>query len=326
MLLEVKGLGFSLEQKPALQNITFQIPAPQITSILGTNGAGKSTLLQAIAGLLDPKEGEILFQGEKVWGPAYRLVPGHPKIALVKQDNRLLPMHTVRDNLRYVLRAYEENYQKEKIEELAHLVGIGAYLDRVVKYLSGGEQQRTAIAAALASHPGLLLMDEPFSQTDVYVKQELKQYLQEIVRQLEIAIVIVSHHPEEALALSDEIFILDQGQLIESGKGSTLYYHPQQETTARLTGVCNWLPKQDFPELAHLHPLGENWLLRPDQIKLVEERETLTGYIDKIEFAGFYRIYHLRLASSGHSLVAFQLGATPPFHVGQQVGLSFCQA
>jgi ABC-type Fe3+/spermidine/putrescine transport system ATPase subunit len=325
MQLELKGLTYSLSHKRILENLDFQLEKAQMTAILGANGAGKSTLLQLMAGLLDPEEGQILFKGEKVWGPSFRLVPGHPKIALVRQDSRLLPMHSVRDNLVYVLRAYDTSFQTQKIKELASLLGIEPNLDRVVKYLSGGEQQRVAIAVALASGPELLLLDEPFSQTDRYIKQELKHYLGEVVRQLEVGIVFVTHDPEEALALSDEIVILHEGRLIERGKGRDLYYQPKQEVTAVLTGLCNWLPKSLFKEVDTLHSIGENWLLRPDQVTF-HTRSGNACYpskVEKVEFAGFYELYHLWLIEQEVTIFATKTTAIENPTLGEKLWISF---
>lgn len=296
MSLKVVNLSYSLESRSILKELNFEVPTASIACILGANGSGKSTLLRLLAGLLDPDEGTVWFEEDRIWGPAYRLLPGHPKVALVRQDSRLFPMHTVRQNLLYVLRAYEVDYQNQKIEELSGLLGLVPYLDRVTKYLSGGEQQRVAIAASLASDPDIMLMDEPFSQTDVYLKEELKLYLVQVVKQLGVGILFVTHDPFEALALSEEIMVLHDGQIVEKGNAKQLYYRPRHKVTAILTGEANWFPTSSILSLP-LHSIGKEGLARPDQLKwsAVHVPNALNGKIDRVEFAGFYTFLFVSL-------------------------------
>ena len=325
MLLEVQNLSHQWEDRKVLQELNFKVKAAKITVILGANGTGKSTLLKLMAGLLDTQSGKILFEGEKVRGPGCMLVPGHPSIALVKQDSRLSPNITVRENLLYVLRAYDEEYQNEKIQGLSKLLNVEPILDRVVNFLSGGEKQRIAIAAALASSPELLLMDEPFSQTDMYLKQELKQYLSQIVEHLGIGLLFVTHDPQDALSLADEIIVLHEGQIVEQGNSHQLYYYPKHRVTATLTGYCSWLPVEKFPELSFLHQVGEDWLIRPDQVRIspMEGKNVFKAKINKIEFLGFYNIVHLQLEQENHSLILTQVSSYPLPKIGEQVSISF---
>ena len=295
MLLEVNDLSYSREHKAILNKLTFEISAAKITSILGANGSGKSTLLSLLTGLLDPSAGQIIFKNKKVVGPSFKLIPGHQGIALVRQDARLTPFATVRENLQHVLRMYDAEGQEAKLNELSKLVGLDLLLDRVVKYLSGGEQQRVAIAAALASEPDLLLMDEPFSQSDVYLKQELKGYLTSIVEQLGISLLFVTHSPEDALALSDTIMVLHEGKIIESGSPNELYFKPKHQATAFLTGHCNLLKSNPFG--FNLHKIGNDFLVRPDQLVILksESENCLKSEIVKVEFNGFYEGFYLKI-------------------------------
>jgi ABC-type sugar transport system ATPase subunit len=295
MLLEVKDLSYSREHKEILNKLTFEISAAKITSVLGANGSGKSTLLSLLAGLLDPSAGKIVFKNKKVIGPSFKLIPGHDGIALVRQDARLTPFATVRENIKHVLRMYDSEGQEAKLIELAQLLGLNLLLDRVVKYLSGGEQQRVAIAAALASEPDLLLMDEPFSQSDVYLKQELKGYLTSIVEQLGISLLFVTHSPEDALSLSDTIMVLHDGKMIESGSPNELYFKPKCQATAFLTGHCNFLKSNPFK--LPLHQIKNDFLIRPDQLTILKSKSEnyLKAEVVIVEFNGFYEGFYLRV-------------------------------
>lgn len=324
MLLKVKGLIYSIENKRILNDLKLEIQTGQIGAILGANGSGKSTLLKLLAGLLEPDSGEILLHKEKVLGPREKLLPGHAKISLVKQDSSLLPNHTVRENLLYVLRSSLSSIQKKKIQELSTLLDLKQNLDRVLKFLSGGEQQRVAIAASLAASPKLLLMDEPFSQTDQYLKQRLKIHLQNIVDHLGIGIIYVTHDPQDALAFSDKLFILNKGKIVESGTSQSLYYYPKKKSTAVLTGYCNWLPAKDYQEVSHLHKIKNNFLIRPDQIKITNEMQSqsLNAVVQKLSFFGTYSLVHLFLPKKNSYLLATHLPSQVDPQIGQELFIS----
>lgn len=324
MLIEVKDLSYSLEHNPVLKNLSLKLPSGKITAILGANGSGKSTLLRLISGFLDPEAGEIIFQNKKVLGPSFRLLPGHAGISLVRQDNRLFPLHTVRQNLRRVLQFEHKETQENKIEELSVLLNLKDNLNKVLKHLSGGEQQRVSIAAALASEPQLLLMDEPFSQTDMFLKQQLKQYLIEIVEHLGTSILFVTHNPDDALGLANEIMILDEGKILEHGSSKDLYYFPKFKSTAILTGYCNWLPVDLFEKRQNLQVIEGKYLVRPEQItiSLMETKFALEATLVKEEFCGFFQLQHLILKESKIPLIVTKLSSSPPVKSGEKVWIT----
>lgn len=324
MWFQAKDISYSQDQNAVLTDLNLELEPQKIYSVLGTNGAGKSTLLQILAGLLDADEGIIHLGADRILGPAYHLVPGHPAIALVKQDSRLHPLHTVSENLRYVLRAFDEEEQKAKMDELASLLDLERNWNKQIKYLSGGEQQRVAIAAALAKDPSLLLLDEPFSQTDALVKQELRGYLRGIVETLGICILFVSHDAQDALSLADHLFILKEGRIIEEGKPRDLYFFPQQKETAQLTGICNWVPKDLFTQGPHFHKVGSLVLLRPDQIFLskVEGVPNVKAKVMNIEFGGPCLLVTFYL-SSLDVLVKAIFHSSISLANGQEIDVSF---
>lgn len=324
MILKIKNLTYATEHKQVLKNLNLKIKPGKITAILGANGSGKSTLLKLIAGLLDPDKGEILYNNNHVQGPLHKLVPGHPEISLVKQDNSLFPLHTVRENLQYILQSKTHKFQEKQIQELSKLLNLNANLDRALKSLSGGEQQRAAIAAALATGAKLLLLDEPFSQTDIYLKSNLKNHLKHIVEQLNTGILYVTHEPYNVLGFADEIIILNKGKIIETGSSQNIYYMPKKESTAILTGYCNWIPVDQLKVVNHLHRINNNYLLRPDQIQwnLNNGKDLLPATIEKIEFHGIYQLLHLNLQNK-LILLSSQISYHSDIKIGQEVYVSF---
>lgn len=324
MLLKVDNLFFERAGTAVLKDISFEVPSANVTCVLGANGSGKSTLLGLLAGMLEPTTGTIFLNENRVLGPEHTLVKGHRQIALVRQDAKLTPFATVRQNLMHVLRMHDVGYMEEKIAELCAVLGLENYLDRTVKFLSGGEQQRVAIAAALASNPLLLLMDEPFSQTDLFLKQELKHYLFEVVNKLRTSLLFVTHDPEEALSMSDHILILHEGRIIEKGNGRSLYSHPHQKATAQLTGYCHFVSAQyEFFKGAHI--VENEYLIRPEQLFFSKEKteNALEAIVQKTEFLGFYLGLHLYIPSIEITLFATISSCLSEIYQGDNGWLSF---
>ena len=236
---------------------------------------------------------------------------------------RLTPYATVRENLSHILRNYDIEGQKNEIEKLSQLLGFEEYLDRTLKYLSGGEQQRISIAAALASNPSLLLMDEPFSQTDINLKSQLKDYLIDIVKELKVKILFVTHDPHEALSISDHIIIIHDGKILEEGNSKKLYFEPKNKLTAELTGYCNWVP-ESLSESTNAFKVENKYLVRPDQI-LISEQETIDSIkatITKIEFSGLYNVLLVKIINTEIILKAINISSID-FYIYQEVYLKF---
>ena len=167
MLLEVKNFYFNYQtDKPLFQNLNLKVDEGQIIALAGESGCGKSTLLSLIYGLMDWQDGEIIFDGEKLFGPKGNLVPGEPKMKFVAQNYDLMPYATVYDNVGKFISNINLKSKKEKVDELLDIVGLSDFAKVLPKNLSGGQQQRVAIARALAILPKMLLLDEPFSNLD----------------------------------------------------------------------------------------------------------------------------------------------------------------
>ncbi|MBC7388553.1 MAG: ABC transporter ATP-binding protein [Opitutaceae bacterium] len=311
MLLKINGLNFSIEGNQILDDFNLQLNLKGITAILGTNGSGKSTLLSLIAGYLQPSSGSLYLNETKIIGPDFKLIPGHPEIALVRQDMRLTPYATVRENLSHVLRTYDENGQKLHINKLSRLLGFENYLDKTLKFLSGGEQQRISIAAALANNPSLLLLDEPFSQTDINLKSQLKIHLRNIVDEIGVKILFVTHDPQEALSMADNILILQNGKIIEEGDSRELYYKPKYKITAELTGHCNWI-KSKSQFFKNAMTVEGEYLVRPDQLEISNQKNenSFKAKVHKIEFCGLYNFIYLQVDQEEIYLKTAQISNT----------------
>lgn len=236
-LLDVRGAVVSFaEGRPAVDHAALSLTCGRVTALLGPSGSGKSTLLRAIAGLERLDEGDIRFAGRTWSGPGTHLDPEERRCGVVFQDYALFPHLTALDNVAFGLREGGKTARRETAKkrlasvELAHKAG--AYPHE----LSGGEQQRVALARALAPNPDVMLLDEPFSGLDRRLRAELRDASLAALREAETAALIVTHDAEEAMAVADEIALMNGGQIVQTGAPDRLYLQPVSETAARLLG------------------------------------------------------------------------------------------
>jgi len=235
--LEVKKATklFSGEKISGVKNIDLSIAEGKITAIIGRSGSGKSTLLNLIYGLIDADSGEVRLMDERVWGPAEKLIPGHDQMKMVTQQSDHLNHYAkVWDNVASLLPNTNLQYKSDKTTEVLKQLRLLDLKERRVADLSGGERQRVSIARALVSNPKVLLLDEPFNQVDASFRDNLQQDIRQIVQQTGLTVILVSHDPQEVLSLADELVVLKDGEIVETGNPQQLYQQPKRLYTATL--------------------------------------------------------------------------------------------
>lgn len=280
MLLEVKNLYFNYQtDKPLFQNLNLNVDEGQIIALVGESGCGKSTLLSLIYGLIDWQGGDILFEGEKLFGPKGNLVPGESQMKFVAQNYDLMPYGTVYDNVGKFISNINLKEKKEKVEELLDVVGLTEFAKVIPKNLSGGQQQRVAIARALAVLPKMLLLDEPFSNLDFSRKFELRDKLFNYVKENNLSLIISTHNLEEVLPWADKIVVLQQGRLIQNDSPKETYENPYNDYVARLLGEVNIFTEA---EKYQLNLKKTNYF--PHQIKIAENG--VEAIVSDSRFAG----------------------------------------
>lgn len=274
VLLQVSGVHKVNERGFELKDVSFSQQWYQQIAIAGETGSGKSTLLKIIAGLAQPDSGEVIYDGKKVIGPADQLIPGHPKIAYLSQQFELPHYLRVEQVLEYA-----NKLTKRSADQLFEICRITHLLKRRTDQLSGGEQQRIAIARLLIGSPGLLLLDEPYSNTDMIHKQLLKAIIGDIAEQLKISIIMVSHDPVDSLSWADEILLMRDGRIIQHGMPKEVYRHPVDNYTAGLLGKYNvWEDKN-----------GIQRIVRPEDLVLSRKHiSDIKGTVQNIIFCGSY--------------------------------------
>ena len=222
--LSVKGLSHAYAGQPAIEGVSFEVPAGEIAALLGPSGCGKSTVLRAIAGLLPVAPGIISLGGKDV-SP---LTGRERGIGMVFQNYALFPHMTVAENVAYPLsfRGWDRKRRQARVEELLATVQLTGLARRLPKQLSGGQQQRVAVARALAVDPTLLLLDEPFAALDRALRLDLQIELVRLQRTLGITTIIVTHDQEEAQALASQLVVMNRGHVEQTGSPTEIYDRP----------------------------------------------------------------------------------------------------
>ena len=228
----------------AVNGISLEIPEGRFVTLLGPSGCGKTTTLRMIAGLERPTAGCIDIDGDRVFdNDAGRFVPAHKRsIGMVFQSYAIWPHMTVVDNVAYpltVTREHKKAVARERAMEMLDLVGLTALATRPAPDLSGGQQQRVALARALVRRPSVLLLDEPLSNLDAGLRDQMAVQLRSIQRELGITTVLVTHDQGEALAMSDVVVVMNEGKIVEQGAPREVYAGPRDSFTAGFMGVKN---------------------------------------------------------------------------------------
>jgi len=243
-ILELSGVTkrFPGAEEDAVSDVSFFIPKGQIFAVLGPSGCGKTTTLRLIAGLERPDRGEIVLAGRSVAGGRRWVAPERRGVGMVFQDHALFPHKTVAQNVGFGLDHLPRHEREGRGKELLAQLNLTGLEDRYPHQLSGGQQQRVALARALAPRPEVLLLDEPFSNLDARLRNQVRDEVVGILRGSGQTSVIVSHDERDALAVSDRIVVMDRGRVEQIGTPREVYQFPATEYVARFVGQTNILP------------------------------------------------------------------------------------
>ncbi len=239
MKLNVSHLHVTLEKQPIVKDLQLEVAEGEFFSLLGPSGCGKSTLLKAIAGIHAPNSGRIFLGDQDITN-----VPPHKRgTVILFQDIRLFPNMSVGENVTFALKmqGISRSQREATASALLERVHLPGYSHRSVSELSGGEQQRVALARVLAAKPRILLLDEPFSALDENLRQEMRCLVKELHKEFHMTTLLVTHDRQEALSLSDRIGLLFDGQIRQVGTPAEVYRHPCSRQVADYFGGCTWL-------------------------------------------------------------------------------------
>ncbi|WPU95407.1 ABC transporter ATP-binding protein [Mucilaginibacter sabulilitoris] len=279
---------YSGKHQAGVKKTDIVIQQGKITAIIGESGSGKSTLLRLLYGLLSPDEGVVEFKGERIWGPEEKLIPGHDAMKMVTQHTDDLNLFAkVWDNVAAMLPATDLNAKQQKTEQILQQLNMAGMADKRVADLSGGEKQRVAIARAIITRPQILLLDEPFNQVDTSFREGLQHDIRQIVKEIGLTVIMVSHDPAEVLSMADDLIVLKQGEIIERGHPKILYQSPRNLYTAQLLSNCNILTASEA-KLCSITINAEHAVIYPEWIKVKVITQAKNWVVKQVLFKGFY--------------------------------------
>jgi ABC-type Fe3+/spermidine/putrescine transport system ATPase subunit len=238
-ILKVKNLSKNFGKVKAVQEVSFEATEGRVLSLLGPSGCGKTTMLRCIAGFENPDRGEIYLDDRKITS----IPPEKRGIGMVFQNYALWPHMTVYGNLAFGLqiRKVPKDEITKKIKKVLGMVQLEGYENRYPRQMSGGQQQRIAMARALIFEPGIMLLDEPLSNLDAQLREEMRFEFIELQKKLGITAIYVTHDQAEALVISDKILILDQGKMIQFGTPKEIYSNPKNKFVAGFIAVTSFI-------------------------------------------------------------------------------------
>ncbi len=332
-MLEVRNLTVVLDGKSVVSDISLRLEQGDIGCLLGPSGCGKTTLLRTIAGFVQPRRGEVRINDLCVAGSAAPVPAERRGVGMVFQDFALFPHLTARDNIAFGLHELAGRARQDRIDEVVRTLEVADFQHRHPHQLSGGQQQRVAIARALAPRPDILLLDEPFSNMDVELREQIARELRLILKQAGMTTILVTHNQLEAFAMADEIGVIRDGALLQWDNAFNLYHRPAGTQIAEFIGEGVFLDgtvinaTEVATELGVLisdipHGRAPNTevsvLVRPDDI-IHDDVSLKTATVRDKVFRGPEFLYTLTLPSGARIL-----SLVPSHHdhaIGEKIGI-----
>ena len=291
--IEINNLRKSFGNTEVLHGLNLKIARGQLAALLGPSGCGKSTLLRAIAGLNSIDEGEIIIDGRRIDG----LAPKDRGLGMVFQHYALFPNMNVLDNVKFGLemKGVDKKTRDTEAKKMIDLVGLAGKEEAYPANLSGGQQQRVALARSLVTKPDVLLLDEPLSALDAQIRVQLRGLIKSLQAELGITVILVTHDQEEAMSMSDYIFVMNQGHIVQEGSPTYIYRHPQSEFATRFIGDYNLFTKEEAAAMGAVDHADYSYMaIRPEVLSLeaVGDAYVYEGKVIRTSMRGsIYRLY-----------------------------------
>ena len=307
-MIECRNLAKKYGKMTAVSDISLHLREQEFISILGPSGCGKSTLLRLIAGIEVPSAGQVFLQDKEISGKKISLPPEYRKFGMIFQDFALFPHLSVEDNIAFGVNG-SATEKMQRVNELLKLVSLPNLAKKMPHQISGGEQQRIAVARALAPRPRLILMDEPFSNLDYQLRQQLRRDIKKILKHQGVATILVTHDQVEAITFSDRVLLMHDGKLVQSGTPEEIYQQPQTLWASSFVGEANHIRvKWQAPTLNSpfgLLDVSENigketriLMVRPEDFVLESCADAETnGVVKTVDFSGSVQIVGVELKS-----------------------------
>ena len=309
----------------AVDNVSLTLESGEIMALIGPSGCGKTTFLRLMAGFDAPDSGTISLKGQVLAGPGRWVPPEARRVGMVFQDYALFPHLTVLQNVAYGLKGWAAEARDQRAHEMLEVVRLKGFDQRHPHQLSGGEQQRVALARSLAPHPLALLLDEPFSNLDPHLRWQLRSEVRDILRSSGVSAIYVTHDQEEALFLGDRVAVMDAGKVEQVSVPEEIFHHPRTRFVGRYLGIAHFIPARATEdglttEIGTLHPQvrlpdGKEVvvMVRPDDVA-IRPSDGGQGRVKGQVFQGTHYLYAITLPSGDvvhsvqHHTVHYQEG------------------
>ena len=303
MYLSLKNISKKYKDKEILKNITFDIKEGELVCILGPSGCGKTTLLNIIGGFVSDYSGDVLLSNENI----NNIPPEKREIATVFQSYGLFTHKNVIDNVSYGLKLLkiDKNTREKKARDMLEKVGLAGYEKKKIKELSGGEQQRVAIARSMVLNPKLLLLDEPLSNLDVHLRDVMRKEIKRIQKQFGVTMIIVTHDQEDAFKLADRVIVINEGHIEQIGTPEELYKQPKSNFISSFIGENNII--------------DENLVIRPEEITIKLD-DSGDGEVVDVTYLGA-TVEYLVGTSDGNTLKVLMMSTAERFNIGDKVSI-----
>jgi ABC transporter len=303
MYLSLKDISKKYKDKEILKNITFDIGEGELVCILGPSGCGKTTLLNIIGGFVSDYSGDVLLSNENI----NNFPPEKREIATVFQSYGLFTHKNVIDNVSYGLKLLkiDKNTRGKRARDMLEKVGLAGYDKKKIKELSGGEQQRVAIARSMVLNPKLLLLDEPLSNLDVHLRDVMRKEIKRIQKQFGVTMIIVTHDQEDAFKLSDRVIVINEGHIEQIGTPEELYKQPNNNFISSFIGENNII--------------DENLAIRPEEIYIKLDNSG-DGEVVDVTYLGA-TVEYLVETFDGDILKVLTMSTEERFNIGDKVSV-----
>ncbi len=321
--VKLENVGRSFGNNIAVKGMDLVISGGEIVSLVGHSGCGKSTLLRMIAGVESLSCGNLFLNGSVVDGGGRFVEPELRSVGFVFQDYALFPHLSVRDNILFGLKKRQSREASDTALDVMGRIGIRHLQDRFPHTLSGGEQQRVALARALAPQPGLILLDEPFSNLDQGLREQVRDDTLSLLRAAGTTVIMVTHDPQEALSCGDRVVLMRSGEIVQEGTSRDLYGQPENAYAADFFGTFNKIPGiwqhgsfetaigRFEPPLVSRREGAQSLYVRPHAINISLDVGDHVGRIESRVFLGASEKVSLRVEGLEKPLTAVLTGSLP---------------
>ena len=323
---------FPSQLAPVVDDVNFEVNTGEIFALLGPSGCGKTTTLRLIAGIERTDSGEIHVEDKCIESPSVHTPPESREIGFVFQDYALFPHLNVLDNVAFGLKELPPDTRRSQALEVLEMVGLADLGSRKPHDLSGGEQQRVALARSIAPSPKLILLDEPFSNLDAGLRQATRKEVRQLLKDAGMTAMLVTHDREEALSFADRVAVMANGRLEQTGAPEAMYNRPETPFVAEFLGKTNLIPGDAFGDCADTqlgrfkldcHAQGRVLLsLRPEHLEMVHatagEKNAKLGKIVEREFKGHDLTYRVQIEGEDYFV---QTDYRCPYQIGDWVQL-----